>query len=55
VKDLEQPLLGVKSGDSVLYLVPEMCMMTGVSESERTSPAKFNMMKEVVNETEHDA
>ncbi|GBN60497.1 Piwi-like protein 1, partial [Araneus ventricosus] len=58
IQDLKQPLLlckskekEIKGGASVsknVYLVPELCCMTGLTESMRSN---FNMMREMANMT----
>jgi hypothetical protein len=35
-------------------LVPELCMITGLSEAVLNSPSKFNMIREVIKATEPD-
>lgn len=61
IKDLVQPLLWCKSkekeirgGASVsknVYLIPELCCMTGITESMRSD---FTMMREMANRTRLD-
>ena len=41
VTDVNQPLLIVKHGDSMIHLVPEFCRVDGVPESIRESPMQM--------------
>ncbi|CAL1299772.1 unnamed protein product [Larinioides sclopetarius] len=61
IQDMKQPLLlckskekEIKAGASVskkIYLVPELCCMTGLTESMRSN---FTMMREMANKTRLD-
>nr|AEX87961.1 Otiwi11 [Sterkiella histriomuscorum] len=51
VTDKDQPLIKTFEG---VCLVPEFCMITGLSEETYNSPSKFNLVKDVVNATKPD-
>jgi hypothetical protein len=56
---LDQPLLIAlpqrktfgEPQEEVVYLVAELCLMTGIEESVSSSPSKYQLMREVVNAT----
>lgn len=37
-----------------IALVPEFCMVTGISEETQNAPSKFNLVKDIVNSTQPD-
>ena len=51
VTNLEQPLLETDNG---LYLVPEFCFVTGLSDTCMHLPNKFGLVREVLNATKPD-
>lgn len=52
ITDLNQPLLvhkhRRKGGDDIIYLIPQLCSMTGITESMRND---FSVMKDISNYT----